>query len=162
MRRDSRLSVALHTLLHMGQLEGESAVLTSEAMGTMMGTNPVVARRTMAGLRDAGIVTSVKGHGGGWSLAKALDRVTLLDVYEALGAPALFSIGQHVENPECVVEKAVNRAVSVALEDAEALVRARLGAVTLASLGASFRQRGAHVKRAPKKKKAKKGTSHHG
>jgi len=34
----------------------------------MMGTIPVVARRVMAGLRDQGIVTSAKGHGGGWMI----------------------------------------------------------------------------------------------
>jgi DNA-binding IscR family transcriptional regulator len=33
-------------------------------------TNPVVIRRTFAGLREAGIVAATKGHGGGWRLAR--------------------------------------------------------------------------------------------
>src|SRR5205814_1614586 len=59
MIRDGRLSFTLHVLLHMYRAEG---ALTSEALGPMMKTNPVVIRRTMAGLRRAGIVRSEKGH----------------------------------------------------------------------------------------------------
>jgi DNA-binding IscR family transcriptional regulator len=62
MRNDSRLSRMLHVLLHMARHDGP---ITSEAIGMMLGTNPVVVRRTLAGLRDAGYVRSDKGHGGG-------------------------------------------------------------------------------------------------
>ena len=133
MRRDSRLSVALHLLLHMEEL---AQVVTSEAMGRMMKKNPVVVRRTMSGLRDAGIVRSVKGHGGGWSLARSLDAVTLGDVYDALGTPALFGIGHRDESPGCLVEQAVNRAIKKALGEAEALLMARLLSVSVASVSA--------------------------
>ena len=61
----------------MDQLGG---VVTSETLGPMMGTNPVVIRRMMGGLREAGIVRSEKGHGGGWLLARPLAEVTLSNV----------------------------------------------------------------------------------
>jgi DNA-binding IscR family transcriptional regulator len=77
MRNDSRLSRMLHVLLHMARHDGP---MTSEAIGMMLGTNPVVVRRTLAGLRDAGYVRSDKGHGGGWAIACDLERVSLLDV----------------------------------------------------------------------------------
>ena len=48
----------LHLLIHMGRMDG---TLTSDAAAIMLGTNPVVIRRTMAGLRDAGYVRSVRG-----------------------------------------------------------------------------------------------------
>ncbi len=131
MRRDSRLSVALHVLLHLGEL---GRVISSEALGPMMDTNPVVLRRTLAGLREAGIVGSVKGHGGGWSLARGLDTVTLADVYEALGTPAPFGLGPREESPGCPVEQAVDRAIGEALGEAEAVFRARLRSISVASL----------------------------
>ncbi|RKH42452.1 Rrf2 family transcriptional regulator [Corallococcus llansteffanensis] len=131
MRRDSRLSVALHVLLHMKEL---GPVVTSEAIGQLMKANPVVVRRTMAGLREAGIVGSVKGHGGGWSLARPLEAVTLGDVYDALGTPALFSIGPREESPGCLVEQAVNRALGKALDEAEARLMSQLRSVTVADL----------------------------
>ncbi len=68
----------------------------------MISTNPVVVRRMMGGLRDRGIVSSEKGHGGGWQLARPLADVTLRDVYEAVGAPPLFNIGPGAEPAECL------------------------------------------------------------
>lgn len=111
-------------------------MVTSEQLGPMMGTNAVVLRRTMGGLRDAGIVRSGKGHGGGWSLARGLDEITLGDVYDALGSLTLFSIGARDESPGCRVEQAVNRVLGQALDEAEALLVARLRATTLAALRA--------------------------
>src|SRR5688572_10235536 len=126
MRKDSRLSVALHLLLHLRELD---RVVTSEALGPMMGLNPVVLRRTLAGLRDAGIVRSEKGHGGGWALGRGLDQVTLGDVHTALGMPGLFSVGHRDESPGCLVEQAVNRALKRTLDDAEALILAQLRSI---------------------------------
>ena len=130
MRRDSRLSVALHALLHMADAE----TLTSEQMAAQGDTNPVVIRRTMGGLRAAGIVRSEKGHGGGWSLARKLEDVSLYDVYEALGEPTIFAIGNRTESPGCVVEKAVNRTVQDALEKAQALLVAQLRDVKISEI----------------------------
>jgi Rrf2 family protein len=139
MRRDSRLSVALHALLHMA----DAGLLTSEQMAAQGDTNPVVIRRTMAGLRTAGIVRSEKGHGGGWSLGRKLDAISLYDVYEALGEPTIFAIGNRTESPGCIVEKAVNRALADAFEKAQALLVVQLRSITMADLG---REVGPHVR----------------
>ena len=135
MRNDSRLSRMLHVLLHMARHEGP---MTSEAIGAMLGTNPVVVRRTMAGLRDAGYVRSDKGHGGGWIIACDLERVSLLDVHRAVGGPRIFTIGNEHSNPDCAVEQLVNEALENALRDAEALLVERLGAISLAELSRGF------------------------
>lgn len=138
MRRDSRLSGVLHVLLHMAEQAGP---VTSEVLARAMDTNPVVIRRTMAGLRERGYVRSEKGHGGGWTIACDLDRVTLRDVYDALGAPALLAMGNRTEMPGCLVEQAVNAALGEAFDAAEAMLLARLGEVTLAQLSADFAER---------------------
>jgi DNA-binding IscR family transcriptional regulator len=138
MRRDSRLSGVLHVLLHMAERRGPA---TSEALARAMDTNPVVIRRIMAGLRDQGYVRSEKGHGGGWTLACDLAQVTLRDVYTALGCPSLLAMGNRTEAPGCLVEQAVNAALDQAFNDAEALLLARLGEVTLAGLSADFHDR---------------------
>jgi DNA-binding IscR family transcriptional regulator len=124
MRRDQRLSRMLHVLIHMDR---HVARMTSETIAQMLGTNPVVVRRTMAGLRDRGYVRSEKGHGGGW--------------HEAVGAPPLFAIGPTVDQPDCLVEQAVDAALDDAMREAEALLRSRLAAVTVADLAAEFDKR---------------------
>lgn len=135
MRNDSRLSRMLHVLLHMARHDGP---MTSEAIARMLGTNSAVVRRTMAGLRDAGYVRSGKGHGGGWVIARDLANVSLLDVHRAVGGPRIFAIGNEHANPDCLVEKMVNEAVEDALCKAEALLIARLDAVSLGELAREF------------------------
>ncbi len=138
MRRDSRLSGVLHVLLHMAEVNGP---MTSDVMARAMQTNPVVIRRIMAGLRDAGFVSSAKGHGGGWTIARDLTAITLRDVYSALGSPELFAMGNRTEAPGCLVEQAINAALNSALEDAEALLLDRFAGVTLGQLSADFHAR---------------------
>lgn len=138
MKRDSRLSGVLHAVLHMAE---HRAPMTSEELAGHMMTNPVVVRRIMAGLRGMSIVASAKGHGGGWTLARDLETVTLRDIYEALGSPELFALGNRTESPGCLVEQAVNAALDDAFGEAEAVLIARLGDVTLAALSADFHRR---------------------
>lgn len=138
MIRDSRLSGVLHVLLHMAEREGP---VTSEVLARAMNTNPVVIRRVMAGLREHGYVRSERGHGGGWTLAQPLERISLRQVYDALGAPSLLAIGNRTEAPGCLVEQAVNAALDPAFRDAERLLLERLGDVTLAALSADFHAR---------------------
>ena len=88
MRSDSRLSGVLHVLLHIAEHRGP---VTSEVLAKAMKTNPVVIRRIMAGLREQGYIRSEKGHGSGWMLACDLSKVTLLDIYAALGSPSVFA-----------------------------------------------------------------------
>lgn len=131
MRPDSRLSRMLHALIHMDRLDRPA---TSEALAMMLNTNPVVVRRTMAGLRRHGLVRSEKGHGGGWALAKSLDNISLLDIHRALDEPRLFAIGPSEDNPGCLVEQAVNSALEQSLEEARTLLLSRLAAVSLGDL----------------------------
>ena len=123
---------------------------TSEALATALQTNPVVLRRLMGGLRDAGFVVSEKGHGGGWVLSCALDRITLGDVYQALGAPplvSLVSLSFREDQPTCLVAQAVNAALTGAVQEAETLLLKRFAAVTLATLSNDFHHRMAQQKR---------------
>ncbi|PYE89933.1 Rrf2 family transcriptional regulator [Phyllobacterium leguminum] len=138
MKRDSRLSSVLHALLHMA---AHDRPMTSEALAHCMNTNPVVVRRTMAGLRDAGLVRSEKGHNGGWTLGRDLKSVTLRDIHQALGEPAVFAIGNRNENPQCLVEQAVNAALDDTFHDIEALLMERFGRLTLAELAEDFTRR---------------------
>lgn len=125
----------LHLLLHMAHSERP---LTSEELAGFLDTNPVLVRRTLAGLRERGYVGSGKGRGGGWVVTADLRKVSLRDIYEAVGSPSVFAMGNRMDNPECLVEKAVNQSLASAFEEAEALLIERLSSVTLAELSARF------------------------
>lgn len=138
MRTDTRLSRMLHVLIHMDR---HQQCATSETIARMLGTNPVVVRRTMGLLREQGYVRSEKGHQGGWTLTRSLADMTLLDIHQALGATSIFSIGLSTDHPECLVEQAVNAALTDAFDAAQALLLERLGRVTLAELAEDFDRR---------------------
>lgn len=143
MRSNSQLSRMLHVLIHMSRHEGP---VTSEQIARMLNTNPVVVRRTLAGLRDRGYVSSGKGHGGGWELSAPLDRITLRDVHEAVGGPGLFAIGSANDAPDCLVEQAVNAALEETLRQAEEGLLRRFGEITIQALAEDFERRSADIR----------------
>ncbi len=106
----------------------------------MLDANPVVIRRTMAGLREKGYVTSVKGHGGGWTLARPLEDLTLLDIYRAVGEPSIFAVGPAYDMPGCPIEQAVNGTLTDVFNEAEELLRKRFEAMSLANIAKNFPQ----------------------
>ena len=106
-------------------------------------------QRVMAGLRERGYVASVKGHGGGWRIVCDLHRVTLQDIYVAVGSPTIFAMGNRVDQPGCLVEQVVNQSLAGAFDEAEALLIRRFGAVTLADLAGRFSQQYAIHRGAP-------------
>ncbi len=149
MKRDSRLSNVLHALLHMAEHEARTGeAMTSDQLAVCLSTNSVVVRRTMAGLRERDLVHSQKGHGGGWRLARRLERISLGEIHEALGEPGLVPDVLPVEADGCLVEAAVNDALAQTYAEARALILARLDKITLADLAADFSRRlAAHPKR---------------
>jgi DNA-binding IscR family transcriptional regulator len=138
MKRDSRLSSVLHALLHMAEHDGP---VTSDFLSKCLGTNPVVVRRTMGFLRDAGIVGSGRGPAGGWRITADLSTISLRQLHDALGEPAIFAVGNRNDAPGCLVEQTVNAALDNSFAQAEALLLARFAEITLADLAADFTKR---------------------
>lgn len=139
MKRSSRLSVALHLLVHMAAKPEEPVV--SDALAVWADTNPVVIRRTFAGLRDAGILVSTKGAGGGWRLARSPETITLAQIQTALGE-TLVAFDLAEESPGCLVALAVQDVLVDVRRQVEALLAERLSRITLADLAADITQRG--------------------
>ncbi|KGT96047.1 Rrf2 family transcriptional regulator [Erwinia typographi] len=131
MRKDHRLSRALHVLIHMDKIRDP---VTSEDIALMINTNAVVVRRLFQGLKQAGIIHSEKGHGGGWTLQKSLSSITLLQVFHAIGSTELFSIGWATEHEKCPIEDAVNNEIFDTLEEARCMITNRFSEITLDKL----------------------------
>jgi len=139
MPRSTRFSVALHVLTHLVDAPEPQ---TSEQLAACVRTNPVVVRRTLAGLREAGVVTSSRGSGGGWVLARDAADITLRDVYAALGERLLCAIdvaGPRAPRAGCRIQRAVAGTLDEFLEDAEDLLAKRLNQITLAGLASRVR-----------------------
>ncbi|MDG1456748.1 MAG: Rrf2 family transcriptional regulator [Pseudoprimorskyibacter sp.] len=118
MKRNSRLSLALHTLSHMAA--EPDLRRTSSQIAAHAGTNPVVVRRVLGELRKAGLLSSEKGQAGGWKLAKPAKAITLADIYLALGERFVAGTGTHNAPPSpCNLETRLQTRVSDVLEEIE-------------------------------------------
>lgn len=131
MKKSTKFSDVLHILLHMASSEEP---LTSEMLAQSAQTNPVVVRRIMAGLRNQGFVLSQKGHGGGWTLSCDIKKVTLHDVYKAIGSPTMIALGNRSESSQCLVEQAVIIATDDTFKKAEDVLLERFFDTTLADV----------------------------
>lgn len=131
MKKSTKFSDVLHILLHMASSEEP---LTSEMLAQSAQTNPVVVRRIMAGLRNQGFVLSQKGHGGGWTLSCDIKKVTLHDVYKAIGSPTMIALGNRSESSQCLVEQAVIIATDDTFKKAENILLERFSDTTLADV----------------------------
>lgn len=139
MKRDGKFSIALHILAHLAEAGARPTI--SEELAAHLCTNPVVVRRSLAGLREAGIVAAVKGHGGGWTLARPAAAISLGDVYVALGERGDLLATPAPDPDGCVVAATVDRALDGFYAEAEALLQRRLAAISLADLTADFGRR---------------------
>ena len=129
MKRNSRLSLALHTLSHMAG--DQDRVRTSAEIADHAGTNPVVVRRVLGKLREAGLLTSEKGHAGGWKLAKSADGISLADVYIALDERLVAGDDQDTEPSDCVVESGLHSRVAAVLAEIEKNLVQRLAETSI-------------------------------
>lgn len=98
---NSRFSIAVHILTLLASVPGQR--LTSELIAGSVGTNPVVIRRQLALLREAGLVESKGARGGGWELARDPAGITLRQVRAALGDEAGFRMHRNEPHPDCVI-----------------------------------------------------------
>jgi Rrf2 family protein len=98
----SRVAVAVHVLAYLAWKRDEAG--TSERIAASVNTHPVVVRRIMGALRNAGMVTVQPGVGGGAQLAREPREITLLDVYRAVeDQDELFSLHPQQPRRDCSV-----------------------------------------------------------
>ena len=136
MKRNSRLSLALHTLGHMAG--DPSRIRTSAEIADHAGTNAVVVRRVLGKLREAGLLTSEKGHSGGWRLTKHPQDITLADVYLALDERLVAAREDSSTSPSassCSVEHRLQERVAGILADVEKDLIRKLSETTIAEVG---------------------------
>lgn len=130
MKISSRFTVAVH-ILTLIKIEREYT-LSSTQIAESVNTNPVVIRRIMGKLKDAGFIEVSRGNTGA-KLLKPLDEITLFDVYKAVEVVEsghLFQIHEDT-NPKCTVGANIQMVLEVILESAQDAMEAVLKDVTL-------------------------------
>jgi Rrf2 family protein len=129
MSTNSRFAVAVHVLTLMAW-SGEEP-LKSEQVAESVNTNPVVIRRMLCELAEAGLVVSQTGSLGGSRLANDPAKTTLLDVYQALECGGVFSLHRQPPSRDCPVGVNIETVLGDVLLEVDAAVEAVLAKITI-------------------------------
>jgi len=81
LRISEAASLALHTSV---LLAAEGGRLSTRQIADRLGVSEAHLAKVMQRLAKAGLVASVRGRHGGFSLARRKDRIRLIDVYQAI------------------------------------------------------------------------------
>ena len=137
MNTSSRFYVAIHLLVVLALRKKAK----SDEMAWSVNTNPVVIRRLLSELREAGLVHSQTGPNGGSTLAKSPEQITLLDVYDAVEPGHLFHPNYNVPPAACPIGHNMGDCLCDVLDETRDAVRAVLARKTIAQIADEIAER---------------------
>ena len=140
MQITSKFTAAVHILACIDIFGGQMRV-TSDFLSGSTGVNAVIVRNVLGQLRNAGIVETRQGSGGA-HLAKALDEITLYDIYKAVDCVDDEGLFHFHENPnaDCPVGRNIHKAMDDRLQTAQAALENELKSTTLAQVVSDTRK----------------------
>ena len=82
-------------------------------------------------LAESNLVVSQTGSMGGSKLARLPERITLLDVYQAVESRGVFALHRHPPNPDCPVGVNIGTVLNDVLDEVDSAVEGVLANMTL-------------------------------
>lgn len=134
MQISSRFTIALHVFSCIDTFQ-DSHKLTSDFIAESVNVNPVVIRRILQQLKAAGLVTVTRGTGG-CSIAKPLEDITFLDVYDAVEcveSGELFHFHEN-PNPNCPVGRNIHDILDDKLKRIQDAMENEMTKITIADV----------------------------
>jgi DNA-binding IscR family transcriptional regulator len=130
---NSRMTLAVHVLtwIAFDRRGTDDEVGTSHRIAASVNTNPVVIRRCLGELRQAGLVESSRA--GGWMLSRDASMITLRDVHRAVGGE-VFAMHASPPDHECHVGYGIQPVLLRAYERATIALCESLAHTTIAEI----------------------------
>lgn len=134
MQISSRFTIAIHILICIEIFKDERKI-TSEFLASSVNVNPVVIRRLLQQLKAANIVNVTRGSGGA-EIAKPINEVTLLDIYNAVECVEDGELFHFHENPNnlCPVGKNIRKIINPKLDLIQQTMENEMKSITLADI----------------------------
>ena len=132
MSANSQFSMAVHILALLARTE--DANLKSDQIARSVNTNPVVIRRVLGQLSNAGLVVSQTGAFGGTRLAKPPDTITLREIYRAVPCGEVFALHGRTPDQDCPVGRNIEAVLCELQKEIDASVAEKLGELNLAMI----------------------------
>ena len=132
MISNTHFSIAVHVLSALAYNEGE--IVPSDMLARTVGTNPSFLRGLIGQLRDAGIVETHLGKGGGTTLARSASLINLHDVYRATVPDAVIKTHDCDAKSLCPVARRMDGLLDTVNARLERALIKELKAMTIADL----------------------------
>ena len=117
MQISSRFTIAIHIFACM-ETFGKDYKITSDFLASSINVNPVIIRKILSQLKNAGLIEVARGTGG-TTAARPIDQITFYDVYLAvdlLEEGELFHFHEN-PNPDCPVGRNIHTVLDGKLVD---------------------------------------------
>ncbi len=134
MQISSRFTIAIHMFACMDTF-GKDHKVTSDFMAKSVQVNPVIIRKILSQLKNAGLVNVQRGSGGA-SIALPLNQITFLDIYRAVDSIEQGKLFHFHEspNPNCPVGGNIHRVLDPKLNQIQSAMEKEMQSITLADI----------------------------
>lgn len=140
MQISSRFTIAIHMLTCMDVFKNEYKI-TSDFLASSINVNPVIIRKLLSQLKDAGLIEVKRGPGGA-TVAKPLETISFLDIYYAVDCVeenTLFHFHEN-PNPDCPVGKNIHNILDNRLLQVQMAMEQQLKSMTLADMKSDLKK----------------------
>lgn len=131
MQISSRFTLAVHIFACIDVFKDDYKV-TSDFLAGSTNVNPVIVRKILGQLKAAGLVDVARGSGGA-SIAKPLNEISFLDIYNAVECIEDGELFHFHENPstDCPVGKNIHAILDDKLMRVQKAMESELSSITL-------------------------------
>ncbi|KFF08041.1 Rrf2 family transcriptional regulator [Chryseobacterium luteum] len=133
---NTRFATAIHIMTLLAKSPQEW--LTSEWVAGSINVNPVIIRKELSVLREAGLIASRQGKDGGSQLAKNAEQISISEIYRAVKNSEVLGKKNQNPNPVCSVGKEINTHLNTLFEETDHLVTQFLGNKSLKEFSEQF------------------------
>ena len=134
MQISSRFTIALHIFACVDTFQDKYKV-TSDFLAASINTNPVIVRKILSQLKNAGLIHVARGTGG-ITPARPLAEISFFDVYEAIEPVEKGDLFHFHEepNPECPVGRNIHGLLDGKLKAIQSAMETEMKKYTIADL----------------------------
>lgn len=124
---NTRFATAIHIMTLLAKAPQDQEWLTSDWIAGSINVNPVIVRKELSELREAGLITSRLGKEGGSRLSKEAEDIRISEIYAAVKNKEVLGKKNQKPNPACPVGKNINSHLSLLFDETEKVVKSFLG-----------------------------------
>lgn len=134
---NTRFATAIHIMTILAKNPEEW--LSSEWIAGSINVNPVMVRKEIGNLKNAGFIDSKKGKDGGSTIIISPKNIKISEIYHSVKNSEILGKKNQNPNPKCPVGKDINQNLDFLFQETDDLIIEFLNKKTLEDFTKNFR-----------------------